>query len=184
MICKKCGFENDDNATYCSNCGEFLLDFKENKVEDEETKTGIKSATLLKVVGAILFLMLLVFIHLFFVSKQDNREEIYTFYITNQDGDLLMQGGIDRAELEENTNRETNDDIKYNVAIYLTEDATVIFENVTVTNLKQILNIYLDDELLISSTINSVISNGQLYIPVNDAQQGDELVFKLNNTIR
>ena len=95
-----------------------------------------------------------------------------------------MQGGIDRAELEENTNRETNDDIKYNVAIYLTEDATVIFENVTVTNLKQILNIYLDDELLISSTINSVISNGQLYIPVNDAQQGDELVFKLNNTIR
>ena len=183
MICKKCGFENDDNATYCSNCGEFLWDFKENAAEDEETKTGIKSTTLLKVVGAILLLMLIVFIYLFFVSKQDNREEIYTFYITDQDGDLLMQGGIDRAELEEVTNSETND-IEYNVEVNLTKDATVIFENITDTNLNQILNIYLDDELLLSSTINSVISNGQLYIPVYDAQQGDELVFKLNNTKR
>lgn len=183
MICKKCGFENDDNVTYCSNCGEFLWDFKENEVEDEETKTGIKGTTLLKVVGAILFLMLIVFIYLFFVSKQDNREEIYTFYITDQDGDLLMRGGIDRAELEEATNSETND-IEYNVEVNLTEDATVIFENITDTNLNQILNIYLDDELLFSSTINAVISNGQFYIPVNDAQQGEELVFKLNNTIR
>ena len=132
MICKKCGFENDDNATYCSNCGEFWWDFKENEAEDEETKTGIKSTTLLKVVGAILLLMLIVFIYLFFVSKQDNREEIYTFYITDQDGDLLMLGGIDRAELEEVTNSETND-IEYNVEVNLTKDATVIFENIMIT---------------------------------------------------
>ena len=76
--------------------------------------------------------MLIVFIYLFFVSKQDNREEIYTFYITDQDGDLLMLGGIDRAELEEVTNSETND-IEYNVEVNLTKDATVIFENIMIT---------------------------------------------------
>lgn len=41
MICKKCGSENDDNATYCSNCGEFLWKFKGNEAEDEEINNDI-----------------------------------------------------------------------------------------------------------------------------------------------
>lgn len=84
--------------------------------------------------------------------------------------------------MEELPNGKTNK-IRY-VRVNLTRDATVIFENITSTNMNRIINIYLDDELLFSSTINNVICSGEFHIPVHNEEQGEELAFKLQNSKR
>lgn len=182
MYCSKCGCENDDNDLYCSNCGEKLRNVEEYDCENEDkVNKGIKGSTLLKII-AIIFVVI-ISILLFFLSNKnsDNREEIYSFYITNENEDVLMEGKIKEAKLEKNVSEKPNEE-EYFIKVGLTEDGAVIFENITHTNMNEIINIYLDDNLLLSSVVNEVVSSGQFYIPVHDEKQGEELIYKLNNT--
>lgn len=97
MDCSKCGHENEDYAVYCSNCGELLGELEEDEFEDEETQNkGINGSRLLKVIVVFLILITIRFVYLCIEENVDNRKEIYTFYITNEDEDILMQGGLER----------------------------------------------------------------------------------------
>lgn len=146
----------------------------------EKENNGIKSSTLIKIIVVLGILMALILGWKILSDKQEaKREEIYAFYITDEDQNLLMQGGIDTAEL---VTDEKDGQTVYRVKVNFTDDAAVIFENITELNLNRSIQLYLDDEMILSSPINEVITNGQIYIPANDESHGKELAFKLKNT--
>lgn len=141
---------------------------------------GMKGSTILRIVIAVFFLMALILGWKILSSKQEaQREEIYVFYITNEDQNLLMQGGIDTAELVE---EESDEGTIYRVKVSFTDDAAVMFENITELNLNRSIQFYLDDELILSTPVNEVIGGGQIFIPANNEDHGQELAFKLKNT--
>lgn len=186
MYCSKCGYENKETDMYCRNCGELLNQSDVDAIEGEAD--GINGFKVARLLLSIFLLLICAFVFLCLkevVEKKNqiNREGIYSFYITDQSGNLLMEGGIETAELEEVTSLNSEEETEYNVKIYLTKEAAVIFANITDLRLGETISIYLDDELLITSQVNSTITDGELYIPVGgDEDAGKRLEFKLQNT--
>lgn len=146
----------------------------------EKENGGIKGSTIIKIIIILAILMAFILGWKILSDKQEaKREEIYAFYITDENQNLLMEGGIDTAEL---VTEEKDGETVYRVKVNFTDDAAVIFENITELNLNRSIQLYLDNEMILSSPINEVIANGQIYIPANDEEHGKELAFKLKNT--
>lgn len=140
----------------------------------------IKSSTLIRIVIVIFLLMMLILVWKLLSLKQEyQKEEIYIFYITDENQNLLMQGGIDTAELVET---ESDEGTVYSVMVNFTDDAAVTIENITESNLNKSIQLHLDNELILLAPITEVIGSGQIFIPANSEDHGQELAFKLRNT--
>lgn len=127
MFCPECGCENEDNAKFCCQCGTALVD-EEDAEQQEENDEG-RSIVRFSVV--IFIVIVAVFVYLCFQScNRTERQELYTFYITDSAGEELMSGGIENAEVAKTKDTEMGTEI-YRVNIELTDDAAEVLGYIT-----------------------------------------------------
>ena len=178
MFCQECGCENEDNAKFCCQCGALLDDTEDGEQEEENNEAwGIARFAV-----AAFVVIVIVFIYLCFQSgKQDDRQELYTFYIMDSAGGELMSGGIKRAEVVGTEDGETGE-TAYGVEIEFTDDAAAVFGYITEQEMGEQISCYLDERMLITATVNGVIENGKIYVPASSKEDAEELAVKLENT--
>lgn len=95
------------------------------------------------------------------VSTELSKTGSLTF--RNSNGDVLLEG-TDVEEATVTTNQQTG---YAEVALKMTKSGTEKFKEATTTYLNQTISIYMDEEELVSPTVNTTITNGEAVISGN-----------------
>lgn len=174
MFCYKCGTENDDNDQYCKKCGALIKQGTENKQIEPKSKKSAKSI-------AIIFLVLIIVTCGCLYLINGGRKQIYNFSIEDEQGDLLMEGGIKAAKTSQAAVR--NGGTAYGVQIILDSDAAVEYRYITEANSGNTIYYYLDGELIGSQVIDETVTNGMISIPQDSLEDAERMADMLKNTV-
>lgn len=175
MFCYKCGAENDDNNQYCQKCGALI-----NKKELVNEETVVKSDKSAKSI-VIVFLVLLIVTCLCLYLINGGRKELYSFSIGDEQGNILMDGGIKTAKTSQAAVR--NGGTAYAVQIILNNDAATEYRYITEGNIDNTIYFYLDGELIGSQLINETVTNGMISIDQENLEDAEQLADRLKNTV-
>lgn len=187
MFCYKCGAENDDNSLFCSKCGTKIARTDYNNTagincESEKDKilqvnrknSDIRSFVLTAVV-------LVSAICLCFYYLRDTRNERYIFTIENEQGNILMDGGIDTAKTGQMAVKNGGTD--YTIEVYLNKNGRTEYQYVTESNIGNTLYYCLDGEVIASYVVTDLITNGRITFYESNLESADQLAESLQNTV-
>lgn len=176
MFCYKCGAENDDNSQYCWKCGTLIKKEQEVKIQDtvEKNNKSIKSFVI------VFFILLLVTCSVLFLIN-NNRKQLYVFTVKDEQGNILMDGGIETAKISQAAVR--NGGSVYTVQILLEGDAAIEYQSITGMNIGNTFYYYVDDECIGAGVIDETVTNGMISIEQANLEEAEQLADKLKNTV-
>lgn len=125
MYCRNCGFRNEDNASFCINCGEKLETTKENKTMDqllykqETSKIKHEKKTIIPMMITLVLLIMILVFPIFILSDQAEKEVIDQFFegVITCNGKMIVsllpeelidemeEEGISRSDVEDKIER-------------------------------------------------------------------------------
>lgn len=114
------------------------------------------------------------------IDIHENEEE-YVFTLRDEDGNILMTGGIESARIVPGS--DSTGAMLYMVEIQFTDDASDTFYQVTSEHIGENLGIYLNDEMILNPLVQSAISGGSVMINNMDSQEdAEQLATMLRST--
>lgn len=176
MFCYKCGAENDDNSQYCWKCGSLIKREQEAQTQNTVEKDGGSAKSLV-----IVFLILLLVTCSFLFIINNNRKELYVFTVKDEQGNILMDGGIGTAKTSQAAVR--NGGSVYTVQILLGGEATIEYQSITGLNIGNTFYFYLDDELIGACVIDEPVTNGMISLEQTNLEEAEQLADKLKDTV-
>ena len=77
MYCPNCGKAEQEENSYCRQCGEFLPDFDKIKRREIPPEEHLKANSVLNIMTAIVSITLAILLHVFFLGKENTPVIIY-----------------------------------------------------------------------------------------------------------
>lgn len=125
VYCRNCGFQNEDNARFCINCGEKLENTEENKTMDqllyqqETSKIKHEKKPIISMMITLVLLIMILVFPIFILSDQAEKEVIDQFFegVITCNGKMIVsllpeelidemeEEGISRSDVEDKIER-------------------------------------------------------------------------------
>lgn len=129
----------------------------------------------------IVFLILLLVTCSFLFLINNNRKQLYVFTVKDEQGNVLMDGGIETAKISQAAVR--NGGSVYTVQILLGDDATIEYQSITGLNIGNTFYYYVDDECIGACAIDETVTNGMISIEQDNSEEAEQMADKLKNTV-
>lgn len=200
MFCRYCGREISEDAAFCYYCGNATNSFTvDNNPKIAGCHKGGKSIAVAGIILCILTLSLTIvnasigaykgylgrlpFQHsISNTSKEKVENTPNIFSLRDEDGNVLMEGGIEAANMSAGTDIPGLE--SYVVEIRFTDSAAEKFAEITSEHIGEFIGIYLNDDILARPMVQCAITDGICQIAnMPTYQSALDLADKLRMTI-
>ena len=191
MICKNCGYENDEDANFCEQCGVHLDDFVDpndggDDPEPNDYDEGTYKNYLKKVIFIGLFIILIIILILYLYSSGSNK-----YYnnikktIDNQIDSFEFQGAqvIESIELDYNTNTLKCNISPNNIDLENLNSNSVSVQDTDAISFCDVYCVYdLENESISFEDKNSTVQDVTPFDVVNSENAYDYSITNFDNT--